>query len=134
MDVSDLQRMLRDFSAEREWQRFNTPRNLALAMVGEVGEVAELLQWLTDAEAAAIATDPDREQLRQRAGEEISDVLAYLLLLADSLGVDVERAFTAKLAANAVKYPVHLARGTSATYTDLSDKTGLPRDEGAATP
>ncbi|TNM69624.1 nucleotide pyrophosphohydrolase [Streptomyces sp. NP160] len=113
MHVSELQQLLRDFSAERDWQRFNTPRNLALALVGEVGEVAELLQWLTDAEAA----DPS-DQLRQRAGEEVSDVLAYLLLLADSLGVDVERAFTEKLAANAEKYPVHLARGSSAEHTE----------------
>ncbi|TXR55545.1 nucleotide pyrophosphohydrolase [Quadrisphaera setariae] len=121
MHVSELQQLLRDFSAEREWQRFNTPRNLALALVGEVGEVAELLQWLTDAEAAQIATasGDDAERLRQRAGEEVSDVLAYLLLLADSLGVDVERAFTDKLAANAEKYPVHLARGSAAKYTDL---------------
>lgn len=108
MHVSELQQLLRDFSAERDWQRFNTPRNLALAMVGEVGEVAELLQWLTDEEAAGIAagTDEESRRLRQRAGEEVSDVLAYLLLLADSLGLDVERAFTEKLAANAAKYPV----------------------------
>lgn len=109
-----MTQLLRDFSAEREWQRYNTPRNLALALVGEVGEVAELFQWLTDAEAAA----PD-EQLRQRVGEEVSDVLAYLLLLADAVGVDVAAAFTAKLAANAEKYPVHLARGTAAKYTEL---------------
>lgn len=109
-----MQQLLRDFSAEREWQRFNTPRNLALALTGEVGELAELFQWLTDAEAAA----PD-EQLLQRAGEEVSDVLAYLLLLADAVGVDVEAAFTAKLAANAAKYPVHLARGSAAKYTEL---------------
>lgn len=119
--VSELQQALRDFSAEREWQRFNTPRNLALALVGEVGEVAELLQWLTEEEAAAVATAADGEaaRLRERAGEEVSDVLAYLLLLADSLGVDVERAFTAKLAANAEKYPVHLARGSAAKHTEL---------------
>lgn len=119
MDVTELQRLLREFSAEREWERFNTPRNLALALVGEVGELAELLQWLTDEQAAAVATDPAAAPLRQRAGEEVSDVLAYLLLLADSLGVDVEAAFTAKLAANAEKYPVHLARGSAAKYTDL---------------
>ncbi|MGQ7296175.1 nucleotide pyrophosphohydrolase [Quadrisphaera sp. KR29] len=126
MDVAAMQRALREFSAEREWQRFNTPRNLALALVGEVGELAELLQWLTDEEAAAIAddggddgADPAAQRLRQRAGEEVSDVLAYLLLLAESLGVDVERAFTAKLAANAEKYPAHLARGSAAKYTDL---------------
>jgi len=109
-----MTQLLRDFSAEREWQRFNTPRNLALAVVGEVGEVAELFQWLTDDEASA----PD-EQLRHRVGEEISDVLAYLLLLADAVGVDVAAAFTAKLAANAEKYPVHLARGSAAKYTEL---------------
>lgn len=120
MDISALQALVRDFSAEREWQPYNTPRNLVLALVGEVGELAELFQWLTDEQAAAVATDPAQHELRRRAGEEVSDVLAYLLMLADALGLDVAAAFVDKVRANGEKYPVELARGTSARYTELA--------------
>lgn len=93
---------MRQFSAERDWSRFHDPKSVLLALVGEVGELAELFQWLPAGAAASLAA---AEPLRTRAGEEMSDVLLYLVLLADVLGIDLAAAAEAKLADSARRYP-----------------------------
>lgn len=104
--TTDLERLrvgMRAFADERDWGRFHDPKSVLLALVGEMGELAELLQWLPAHEVTTLAeTDA---HLRARLGEEMSDVLLYLVLLADVLGVDLPAAATAKLAAAQVKYP-----------------------------
>lgn len=104
MPIADLQRQLRDFAAERDWEQFQTPKNLVMALVGEVGELTELFQWLTPEESAQVMADKDSAT---RVRDEMADVLAYLLRLADELGVDIEQALTAKMVKNAAKYPLH---------------------------
>ena len=111
MTISDLQRRLREFVSERDWEQFQTPKNLVMALTGEVGELNEIFQWLTPEQAAAIMTDP-RQATDVR--DEIADVLAYLLRLADVLEVDVTEALLAKIDKNAAKYPVQAARGVAA--------------------
>ena len=111
-----MQQRLRDFSAERDWEQFHTPRNLALALVGEIGELAELLQWRTDAEVIDLA---GTEAGRERLADELADVFTYLLSLADALGVDLSAAVHAKLDKNAAKYPVDRSRGSNMKYTEL---------------
>jgi dCTP diphosphatase len=98
---------MRAFSAERDWGRFHDPKSVLLALVGEVGELAELLQWLPAGEAVERA---GREPLRTRVGEEMADVLLYLVLLADVLGVDLGDAARGKLAAAHLRYPAAGAR------------------------
>jgi len=103
--VSDLELLrdrVRQFSAEREWGRFHDPKSVLLALVGEVGELAELFQWLPAETAAKLAA---AEPLRTRASEEMADVLLYLILLADVLGIDLGAAAQAKLDDNARRYP-----------------------------
>jgi len=103
--VSDLELLrdrVRQFTAERDWGRFHDPKSVLLALVGEVGELAELFQWLPAGTAAKLAGS---EPLRTRAGEEMADVLLYLILLADVLGIDLGAAAQAKLADNARRYP-----------------------------
>ena len=102
-DLGELIAAIRRFNADRGWERFHDPKSLALALVGEVGELAELLQWLP-AESALdqVRTDP----LHTRLAEELSDVLIYLLNLADIADIDLIEAATAKLTAAALKYPV----------------------------
>ena len=102
MPIADLQRQLRDFAAERQWEQFHTPKNLVMALVGEVGELTELFQWLTPEESASAMADEDSAA---RVRDEMADVLAYLLRLADALGVDIEEALAAKMIKNAAKYP-----------------------------
>lgn len=102
LDVPALQQRLRDFAAERRWQRFHTPKNLATALVVEAAELAEIFQWLTPEESRAAAQDPRQAE---RIGDEIADVLLYLLQIADHTGIDVVAAVERKLAKNALKHP-----------------------------
>lgn len=116
MDISDVLARLHDFTDERDWAQFHTPRNLVLALVGEVGELAELVQWRTDAEVVDLArTDDGREAL----SDELADVFTYLVSIAEALGIDLDEAVHAKISKNAAKYPPHLARGSNAKYTEL---------------
>jgi NTP pyrophosphatase (non-canonical NTP hydrolase) len=109
-DLAGLTALIREFSEERDWVQFHDPKSLVLALVGEVGELAELFQWVPADGAAAHFTDPDR---RRRAGEEIADVLTYLLRLADVLGVDVLAATLAKQADARRRFPVADVHGVA---------------------
>lgn len=102
-DLEELRLLMRRFAAERDWERFHDPKSLALALVGEVGELAELLQWLPADQAAALAL---QEPLRSRLGEELADVLLYLVRLADVLQVDLSAAVVRKASANAERFPI----------------------------
>ena len=102
MNIDDLQRRLREFAAARDWQPYQTPKNLAMAMVVEAAELVEIFQWLTPEESAALRNDAARQT---HVGEEIADVMLYLLQIADQTGVDVSAAVERKLALNALKYP-----------------------------
>lgn len=109
-DLARLTRLIREFSVERDWVQFHDPKSLVLALVGEVGELAELVQWLPADSAAEHFVDPDRHR---RAGEEIADVLVYLLRLADVLGVDVLRATLDKQAEARRRFPVDSVHGVA---------------------
>jgi NTP pyrophosphatase (non-canonical NTP hydrolase) len=111
-----LQEQFRGFVAERDWEQFHNPKNLVMALTGEVGELAEVFQWLTPAESAAVLDDPvSAGQVR----DELADVFAYLIRLADVLGVDLEQAFVDKMVKNARKYPVETSRSSAARHTEL---------------
>jgi dCTP diphosphatase len=99
---------MRAFTEERDWAQFHDPKSLILALVGEVGELAELFQWLpADDAVARVSADP----LRRRVGEEMGDVLVYLIRLADVLGIDLGEAAAKKLQNSAKKFPVDGVRG-----------------------
>ena len=115
--VSELQRLrdaLRVFAAAREWDQFHSPKNLAMALSAEAGELLETFQWLTEAQSR----NPMPE-VRAAAAEEAADVLLYLIRLCDQLGIDPIAAADQKMVANAAKYPVDKARGNSKKYTEL---------------
>lgn len=102
LDAQGLIAAQREFAAARDWERFHTPRNLMLALTGEVGELAELFQWKNDAEVAAMTHSPHEFE---RLQEELADVMMYLVRLADVCGVDLDHALRDKLRKNAQKYP-----------------------------
>ncbi|MGY1684424.1 nucleotide pyrophosphohydrolase [Geodermatophilus sp. SYSU D00867] len=109
-DIDDLTRRMRAFTEARDWGRFHDPKSLALALVGEVGELAELLQWLpAEEQSAAVRQQP----LHDRLGEEMADVLLYLLRLADVVGVDLAGATRGKLAVNENRFPPGSAQGVA---------------------
>jgi len=101
--IASLQLQYRQFVAERDWEQFHSPKNLVMALTGEVGELTEIFQWLTQEESAAVMADEGRATAVR---DELADVFAYLIRLADVLDVDLERAFTEKMTKNARKYPV----------------------------
>lgn len=103
MDLVDLTRILIEFRDKRGWKRYHTPRNLAISAAIELGEMLELFQWKDDRE---IEEQLKNESYRERVGEEISDVIIYLLILAHECGIDVERALLSKIEKNERKYPV----------------------------
>ena len=109
--LDDLAADLRRFAAERDWGQFHTPKNLAISLAVETGEVLEHVQWGSDTEIAARLARPAG---RAALGEELADVLIYLVRLADIAGVDLLAAATAKLAANGQRYPADEVRGSSA--------------------
>lgn len=102
MNLGELQAELRHFAAERDWQPFHTPKNLSMALMVETAELAEIFQWQTPEESRLAHADT---AAKQRIGEEVADVLLYLLQLADHCQIDVPQAVQDKLAKNAVKHP-----------------------------
>ena len=102
MNLSELQVELRHFAAERDWQPFHTPKNLTTAMMVESAELAEIFQWMTPEQSRLAHQDP---AAKQRIGEEVADVLLYLLQVADHSEIDLEQAVRDKLERNGVKHP-----------------------------
>ncbi|XP_065876805.1 uncharacterized protein [Euphorbia lathyris] len=105
-----LKNIMADFSKERDWEQFHSPRNLLLALVGEVGELSEIFQWKGEVPKGL----PDWEEKEKvHLGEELSDVLLYLVRLSDICGIDLGKAALRKVELNAIKYPVGICRGSS---------------------
>lgn len=116
--LEDIRRMQARFTDERNWNQFHQPRNLLLALVGEVGEVSELFQWRGEvAEGLPDWTEPEREHLAQ----ELSDVLIYLVELAEKCHVDLPQAVLRKMAMNRLKYPASKVHGSAKKYTEYKD-------------
>ncbi|WP_229403971.1 MULTISPECIES: nucleotide pyrophosphohydrolase [Micromonospora] len=109
--VAELAEQLRRFADERDWQQFHTPKNLAMALAGEVGELLAELQWLTPDESVRLMADAE---LGGRVRAEIGDVMIYLTRLADVLGIDLLSAAGDKLAEAARRYPTDAVRGSAA--------------------
>ncbi len=115
-DLDTLRRRIRAFAQARAWDRYHTPKNLAMALSVEASELLEPFQWLTPQESQDL--DPER---REAVRQEIADVLIYLTRLADVLGIDLLEAAADKLALNARKYPVDKAYGNALKYSDFSE-------------
>jgi NTP pyrophosphatase (non-canonical NTP hydrolase) len=109
-----LRAALRRFAAERDWEQFHSPKNLAMALSVEVAELLEHFQWLSEDQSRQLSAT----QLAN-VREELADVLIYLVRLADQLDVDLLAAARDKMVLNAEKYPADKARGNSRKYTNL---------------
>ena len=105
--VNDLRLRLRQFAAERDWEQFHTPKNLSMALAGEVGELLEIFQWLTPEQATEVMGTARAEDVR----DELADVTIYLVRLADMLGDDLLEAAHTKLERNHDRFPPGDVRG-----------------------
>lgn len=112
-DLQVIRDRLRRFTAERDWERYHSPKNLAMALIAEAAELVEHFQWLTEAQSAALPP----EKLKQ-VEDELADVLLYLVCLADKLGVDLAGAAMAKIARNEIRYPSDKVRGSAKKYSE----------------
>ena len=113
--LAELSEQLAAFAEERDWDQFHNPKNLAMALAGEMGELIEHFQWLTFEEAANLPP-----QTREEVALEAADVLLFLLRLTDKLGIDLAAAAERKLEINAKKYPVDQSRGRTTKYDKLN--------------
>lgn len=111
--LDELKHRLREFTDERDWDQFHSPKNLAMALAGEAGELLEHFQWLTE---------PDSRDLsgakRQEVAMELADILIYLVRLSDKLDIDLIDACTRKIELNQERYPAGTVRGSSKKYNE----------------
>lgn len=101
--IESLKAAIAGFARDRRWEPYHSPKNLAMALASEVGELCEIFRWMTDAESRAAAAD---EQKRNAIADELADVANIVLLLSVHTGIELSDAVSAKLAKNAIKYPV----------------------------
>ncbi|XVE65803.1 hypothetical protein DITRI_Ditri08aG0028700 [Diplodiscus trichospermus] len=105
ISLKDLSKKLDEFARVRDWEKYHSPRNLLLAMVGEVGELSEIFQWRGEVDKGL----PNWEESnREHLGDELSDVLLYLIRLSDICGIDLGDVTSKKLVKNAIKYPANV--------------------------
>ncbi|KAI4356312.1 hypothetical protein L6164_000344 [Bauhinia variegata] len=115
--LDQLKQKMAEFAKERDWERFHSPRNLLLALVGEVGELSEIFQWKGEVPKGL----PDwKEEEKVHLGEELSDVLLYLVRLSDICGIDLGKAALRKVELNAIKYPATVRKDASSKQNQIS--------------
>jgi NTP pyrophosphatase (non-canonical NTP hydrolase) len=106
--LEELLPALRKFVADRDWQQFHDPKNLAMLVASEAGELVAEYRWVRNDDADARSREPEA---RARIADEAADVGIALLMLCDRIGLDLAAAIEAKIAKNAARYPVDTARG-----------------------
>jgi len=114
--ITDLQKMIRKFCDDRNWDQFHNPKDLSISLALEAAEVLEHFQWKNAEEMAAHA-----KANKAAVGEELADVFYWVLLLANKLDIDLVEAFTKKMVKNEAKYPVEKAKNSHKKYTELGE-------------
>jgi dCTP diphosphatase len=117
--LQDLRIRLRKFAAERDWDQFHSPKNLAMALSVEAAELLEHFQWLSEDDSRNLP-----QATRIEVAAEIADVQIYLVRLADKLGIDILEAAAAKIQRNEEKYPADRVKGSSKKYTRYDEADG----------
>lgn len=116
VNIEHLTELVRVFAQSRDWEQFHSPRNLVLALMGEVGELAAEFQWVSDEN---LTEKLKHQDFVDTVGSEMADVLSYLLRLADVLNINLAQALQSKVSLNESRYPVDRARGSSEKYTSF---------------
>jgi len=109
-DLESIRQATARFAADRDWDQFHSPRNLLLAVISEMGELAEIVRWAGDSDPTI---PPDKQQAW---ADEMADVFILLVRLADRSGVDLTTAFDRKLRLAGEKYPVDQFKGSNRKY------------------
>lgn len=115
-DLSNAAKSVSEFVRARDWGQFHSLKNLTMALSGEVGELAAILQWRSDVEVHELL---ETELGRARVEEEVADIAIYLLRIAQQAAIDLAGAINRKVAVNETRYPVARSKGTAKKYTEL---------------
>ena len=113
-DTNKLTKKILVFRDARDWKQFHKPKDLAISLVLEAGEVMEHFQWKNIEEIKKYISEKKNE-----IGEELADVLYWILLISHDLGIDVKKAFLKKMEISNKKYPIEKAKGSHKKYTEL---------------
>ena len=112
MDIEDISKRLTKFAEDRDWGQYHSPKNLAISLAVEVGEILEIFQWLPE-------NPPYDEAVYNKASEEIADILIYAIMFSHKMNIDMEKAVLRKIEVNDKKYPVDKAKGIAKKYNEL---------------
>ena len=118
--VSDLRKLVHEFVAERDWEQFHAPKNLAMALAIEAAELMEHFQWINVEASRRVRQDPEK---LGEVSDELADVLCYALAIANELEIDVTRAMSVKMEKNRQKYPVDEFRGRYGPEDDGKERS-----------
>ncbi|MCO6412910.1 MAG: nucleotide pyrophosphohydrolase [Thiogranum sp.] len=111
--LDQLRERLAEFAERRDWQQFQSPKNLSMALIAETAELIEHFQWLSEKDSWNLAP-----QKRAEVGSELADILIYLIRTADQLGIDLIAAANSKILLNEARYPVDKVRGKALRAED----------------
>ena len=113
MDIKHYQQIIDSFVKDRNWDKFHSPKNLTMALSGEVGELSDILQWLTEEESMK---ENLNEKILSLVKEELADIFIYLIRIADKLDINIEEEVKNKIKLNEEKYPIHLSKNNATKY------------------
>ncbi|MBN1527176.1 MAG: nucleotide pyrophosphohydrolase [Candidatus Omnitrophica bacterium] len=119
LSIEELEKAVRRFIKERDWDRYHSPKNIAMSIAIEAAELAEKFQWLTTSGSKRVLKDPAQ---RREIEDELADITTYVLDFSSKFGIDIGRCVIRKLADNTKKYPAGLVRGKHHKYTHYKRK------------
>ena len=114
MDIVKIEKIINKFSEDRDWDKYHSPKNLVMALSGEVGELNEIFQWLNENESYNLS-----DNNKQYVKDEVADIAIYLLKICMKLDINLEDAIIEKMQKNIEKYPVEKIKGKFKKYTEL---------------
>ena len=114
MDIEKIEKIINKFSEDRDWDKYHSPKNLVMALSGEVGELNEIIQWLNENESYNLS-----DNNKQYVKDEVADIAIYLLKICMKLDINLEDAIIEKMQKNIEKYPVEKIKGKFKKYTEL---------------
>jgi NTP pyrophosphatase (non-canonical NTP hydrolase) len=114
--ISELQKKVAQFVKERSWEKFHTPKDVSLAIAVEVAELLEIFQWKTNKEVKKLLKKP---HFQKRIQEEIADILIYVMVLSNTLDINLSQVVLQKIKTNKVRYPANKVKGKATKYTEL---------------
>lgn len=115
--LKSVQKQLAEFASRRDWQSFHSPKNLAMALVAEAGELVEHFQWLTEEQSRALPGDT-----RQQVALELADILIYMLRMADVLNIDLLASTLEKISINEERFPVETVKGRALRGREVEEE------------